>query len=50
MSGLSNVTYWLEARGIPHDERLTQAILAHAKTGDHVLSDAEIMRFVRELG
>ncbi len=47
MSGLSNVTFWLEQRGIAYDEALAQAVLAHAKKGDHVLSDDEVMGIVR---
>lgn len=46
MSGASNVRYWLEARGLPADEPLVQAILARAKTTQEQLSDDEILSVV----
>ncbi|MCA9581807.1 MAG: 2-isopropylmalate synthase [Myxococcales bacterium] len=42
MSGASNVTYWLRARGHEPEESLVQAILKTAKQSDHNLSDDEI--------
>ncbi len=48
MSGLSNVTYWLETRHIPYDDELAQAILAFAKGTDRVLTEDEIMVVIRQ--
>ncbi len=42
MSGISNVTYWLEHQKIPVDAGLVEAILKVAKESDHNLSDDEI--------
>lgn len=42
MSGASNITYWLDKRGIAHDEGLVGAIMKVAKQSDHNLSDAEV--------
>ena len=42
MSGESNVTYWLEKRGLAAEPGLAKRILAHAKGGDHILSESEI--------
>ena len=42
MSGASNITYWLDKRGIAHDEGLVAAIMKSAKQSDHNLSDAEV--------
>lgn len=46
MSGLSNVTFWLESRGIAYDEALAQAIFATAKAQSRVLTESEIMAVV----
>lgn len=49
MSGISNVRYWLEKRGMdPEDETLCQHIFTAAKTGDHTLSETEILALVKE--
>jgi 2-isopropylmalate synthase len=42
MSGVSNVTWWLEKRGYPAREDLVQAIFQAAKTSARVLTEAEI--------
>jgi len=42
MSGLSNVQYWLESRGMKADEATVQRIFAGAKKTDHNLSETEI--------
>lgn len=42
MSGASNITYWLDKRGIDHDPGLVQAIMKVAKQSDHNLSDTEV--------
>lgn len=43
MSGKSNVTYWLEKRGIPVTEELVTRIFDAAKHSARVLTDAEIL-------
>ena len=47
MSGLSNVSYWLESRRLPKDEELVQAIYQKAKSSNRVLTEEEIMAIVR---
>jgi 2-isopropylmalate synthase len=43
MSGLSNVKYWLRARGYdPDDEALCRRIFEAAKASDHTLTEEEI--------
>jgi len=42
MSGASNITFWLDKRGIDHDEALVKAIMKVAKQSDHNLSDTEV--------
>lgn len=42
MSGKSNVTYWLECRGIAPTEALVEAVFALAKASSRVLTDEEI--------
>ncbi len=46
MSGLSNVLYWLEQRGVEPDKDLAREILRHAKKGSRVLSDKEIWEVI----
>jgi 2-isopropylmalate synthase len=46
MSGASNVNYWLRQRKIEPSKELVDAILAKAKTTDHILSDEEILAVV----
>ena len=48
MSGISNVTFWLESRRLPTDDDLIQAIFARAKASSRVLTEDEIMALVRE--
>lgn len=43
MSGKSNVTYWLEKRGITATDELVEAIFTRAKQSDRTLTEAEIM-------
>jgi 2-isopropylmalate synthase len=50
MSGMSNVKYWLERRGIPCDEALCQDILKRAKTCHWTLKDEEILEVVAAHG
>jgi len=46
MSGMSNVTWWLERRGVPVSEELGRFILARAKSSNLTLSDAQIHKAV----
>lgn len=46
-SGVSNVRYWLQCRGIECDEAVVQAIFEAAKRTDRMLSDQEVMEIVR---
>lgn len=50
MSGASNVQYWLRERGIEPNKAMTDAILAKAKTTDHILTEEEILSVVRAGG
>jgi 2-isopropylmalate synthase len=43
MSGMSNVRYWLELRGIPASEGLCREILRRAKACSWTLTDEEIL-------
>jgi 2-isopropylmalate synthase len=45
-SGVSNVRYWLQSRGIEPSEPVVQAIFEAAKKTDRLLSDSEILRIV----
>lgn len=53
MSGVSNVTFWLEKHGVKSSSELCDAILKSAKQSDHLLSDSEVRavieRFERSL-
>ncbi len=46
-SGVSNVRYWLEARGIAPEESLIQAIFDVAKAENRLLSDDEVLQIVQ---
>ncbi len=48
MSGLSNVTFWLERRGLEGDDALARAVLRRAKEATHTLSEAEVMSAIEE--
>ncbi|HEV8244576.1 MAG TPA: 2-isopropylmalate synthase [Polyangiaceae bacterium] len=48
MSGRSNVEHWLRSHGLAPSEKLLRAILDHAKTADHILSDEELLSVVRQ--
>jgi 2-isopropylmalate synthase len=49
LSGLSNVKYWLEMHGYdPADEAACRALLDAAKGSDHVLSDEECHRLLKQ--
>jgi 2-isopropylmalate synthase len=49
MSGLANVKYWLETHGHdPEDEAACRALFEAAKRTDHVLSDEECQRLLKQ--
>jgi 2-isopropylmalate synthase len=43
MSGRSNVTYWLETRGLPASEQVVERVFQRAKASPTVLTEAEIL-------
>jgi 2-isopropylmalate synthase len=45
-SGLSNVRFWLAQRDLPQDDHIVQAVFEHAKQGDRLLGEDEILRIV----
>jgi 2-isopropylmalate synthase len=45
-SGESNVVYWLRKRGYEPTKDLVAAVLGAAKSGDHVLGDAEVVALI----
>ncbi len=49
MSGLSNVVFWLESRGIEPTPERTQAVFQRAKTVDRVLTDEQILAVLNAL-
>ncbi|WP_394823680.1 LeuA family protein [Pendulispora albinea] len=48
MSGMNNVRYWLDRRGVPYDDSLCAAILARAKTFARTLTDEDVFAIVHE--
>ena len=46
MSGISNVTYWLEDHGVPATGPLIKAILLVAKASDHNLTVEEVQAVI----
>lgn len=46
-SGVSNVRYWLNRRGIEATDALVQVVFDAAKKGDRMLSDDEVMSIVQ---
>jgi len=50
MSGLSNVRFWLEERGIEYEEELVHAIFERAKTADGTLTEVEVLEICRRRG
>lgn len=46
MSGVSNVRFWCRKRDIESSDELTKAILAKAKEGKRLMTDAEILAVV----
>lgn len=47
MSGLSNVSFWLQRRGVEGDEGLHRAVLGRAKTATRTLTEAEVLAVVQ---
>lgn len=47
MSGNSNVTYYLTARGLPVTPEIIAAVLTDAKKSDRVLTEAEVLAAVK---
>ena len=50
MSGRSNVRYWLEEHGIDASDDVVDAVLAHAKATNAMLTEAEILEVVAGVG
>jgi 2-isopropylmalate synthase len=50
MSGMSNVRYWLESRGIAFSDEMCREILALAKSCPTTLSEEEIISVVKRYG
>src|SRR5262249_15847029 len=48
MSGESNVIYWLRKRRIDPEPTLVKAILAEAKSKDHLLTEDEVQLVIKE--
>ena len=48
MSGMSNVKYWLELRGIAFNDELAKEILTLAKSCPTTLSEGEIIAVVEK--
>jgi 2-isopropylmalate synthase len=48
MSGESNVVYWLAKRHIEPEPELVKRILAVAKSGDHILSEEEVLQIIKD--
>jgi 2-isopropylmalate synthase len=48
MSGRSNVTFWLESRGLPATEEVVDRVFEAAKRSNRVLTEDQILRIVRE--
>lgn len=48
MSGMSNVSFWMERRREPFTEELGRFVLARAKQGNRVLTETEVYAAIRE--
>jgi 2-isopropylmalate synthase len=46
MSGRSNVTYWLQKRGLPASDQIVDRVFKRAKASPTVLTEAEILEEV----
>lgn len=46
MSGMSNVSWWLERNGVPNDEELCRFLLGKAKQSARTLDDGEIRQAI----
>jgi 2-isopropylmalate synthase len=49
MSGRSNVLFWLQANNIDATDEVVDHIFRLAKQSDHVLTDEEVLRAIREV-
>ena len=49
MSGASNVSYWLNERGIPVDDALVAEILKAAKGQNHIMTEPEVMSVIERV-
>jgi 2-isopropylmalate synthase len=47
MSGSSNVTHFLEVRGLPHDPEMVQTVLARAKESQRLLPEEDVAAIVQ---
>jgi 2-isopropylmalate synthase len=47
MSGSSNVTHFLEVRGLPHDPEMVQTVLARAKKSQRLLTEEDVAAIVQ---
>jgi 2-isopropylmalate synthase len=47
MSGASNVTHFLEVRGLPHDPEMVQTVLARAKKSQRLLTEEDVAAIVQ---
>ena len=48
MSGESNVIYWLRKRHVDPEPELVKRILAVAKSGDHILTEEEVLQVIKD--
>ena len=48
MSGMSNVRYWMKARGIESTEATERALFDAAKTSDRILTESELLAVVNQ--
>jgi len=48
MSGESNVIYWLQKRGIEPTQEAVRKVFQKAKKSDHILTDEEVYRSLKE--
>lgn len=49
MSGNSNVVHYLSERDLPHTPEIIRAVLTEAKKSDHLLTEEEVVRIVKEV-
>ena len=49
MSGTSNVVHFLEIRGLRRDDKVIQAVLAHAKEAKQLLDEAQVQAIIQQV-